>query len=208
MAAEESNATMALLEQMLGRKARTAAVVETEKIPARAFELAIEYEQRGVRAYRMGDPRSVTAFGRRKNDRCGLMLHQRAEHGLLTRSRLAGAAKQGYVTRCGQRLVDAGGELGEERVGQVVDHERYARGSLAAQIRCGPVVDVAELAHMRLHPRARVRVHERAVAQHQRHGCARHPRRLRDVVEGDPTAPTVAHALMPLERFKFLILPE
>ena len=40
-------------------------------------------------------------------------------------------------------LVDPGGEFGEERVGQVVQHQCHAGGGALAQVGRGPVVDVA-----------------------------------------------------------------
>ena len=187
MPAVEGDALVTQSDQMLGRQARTGAVVHDQVVP-RAIELTVEHEHGNVGADRTGHRGSIAALGRREDDPGRRVLDQGREHGLLALHRLAGTAEQGDEADRRQRFVDTGGELGEVRIGKVVDDQGDAGRRLRAQIGRRAVVDVADTSDFGLDPGARFRMHERAAAQHQRHGCARYTAASRHVVQGQSCA--------------------
>ncbi|MCW0417819.1 hypothetical protein NB689_003573 [Xanthomonas sacchari] len=185
MAAVEGDAAVAERDQVLGGQLRAALVVQAEKAPVvGAGEFAIEQQHVRACVQHRVQFGGVAALGRRQDHAGRRVFHQRGQYGLLPRGRFAGAAEQGHIALLTQRLVHAGGELGEEWIGQVVDDQGHAGRGAPAQIGGAAVVDVALPLQFRFHPRTRVGMHQRAAAQHQRHGRARDADRIGDVGDG------------------------
>jgi hypothetical protein len=171
VAAEESNLAMAALNQVARGQIGTVLVVQGQEIPVGPFQLAVEQQHVGIGAQRLPQQRGIAALGRRQDQAGRGVLHQRGQHRLLTLRRFSGAAEQGHVTASTQRLIHTGGELGEERVGQIVDHQRDARRGPPAQVGRRAVVDIALAAQFGLDLGAGIDVDQWAATQHQRHGC-------------------------------------
>ncbi len=126
MAAEEGNLAMAALDQVARGQIGTVLVVQGQEVPVGAVQFTIEQQHVGIGTQRLPQLRGIAALGRRQDQAGRSVFHQRGQHRLLALRRFTGTAQQGHVAAPAQRLVHAGGEFGEERVGQIVDHQRDA----------------------------------------------------------------------------------
>uniref|UniRef100_A0A914YJ69 Uncharacterized protein n=1 Tax=Panagrolaimus superbus TaxID=310955 RepID=A0A914YJ69_9BILA len=171
VATEEGDLAMAALDQVARGQISTVLVVQGQEVPVGPFQFTVEQQHVGVGTQRLPQQRGVTALGWRQDQAGRRVLHQRGQHRLLSLRRFAGAAEQGHVTASAQRLVHAGREFGEERVGQIVDHQRDARRGPPAQVGRRTVVDIALATQLGLDLGAGIDVDQRTAAQHQRHGC-------------------------------------
>ena len=184
---------MSQIQQMLGRQLRATTVVEREEVPLRddflrTRQVAVEDQGRRMRSDRLEQAQTVAAFGGGQDDPGRIVLHQRRQHFLLALGRFAGAAEQSDEARACKRLVDARGELREERIRQIVDHHRDARRPAAAQVACRTVVDIALLAQLLLDARAGGCGNQRTAMQHQRNRSGRYAGGGCDVGKSDPAA--------------------
>ena len=108
-------------------------IVVVESVRRFADQPAVEHQQRGRISDHARHLGRIADLGGRQDDRGRVVFEQGAQHRLLPLGRFAAAAEQGDVAGRGERLVDAGGELGEERIGQVVDDQRDARRLASTQ---------------------------------------------------------------------------
>src|ERR1700722_15636278 len=80
-----------------------------------------------------------------------------------------------------KRILDADGEFGEERVGQIADDHADKVGGRRAKTGGAAIVDITETLHRLFDALPRFALHEGGVAQDQRHGRLRHASGARDI---------------------------
>ncbi len=128
----------------------------------------------------------------RHHDRVRAARQHRAHHHLLLAEGVAGHADQGLVAARAQRPGEAGGGVGEVRVGQRGDDQGDEAGAPRRQSPGAAIRHVAEPLHRRQHPRPRLLrdeagLAERARDRHRRDaGKARHVAHRRRPAHGHP----------------------
>ena len=90
------------------------------------------------------------AFRRREQDAVDPMLLHAGDEAALALRRFRGVGDEGDPARLVEHVVDSGGELGVERIGDLADDEPDGMGDARAQIGRGAVVDISERVDRRL----------------------------------------------------------
>ena len=138
-------------------------------------------------ARRLGRGGGDVAGGHARADKdqpADAVLEQRGEGGALAPGRPAAGGEQQLVAELRRELLDAAGDLREERVAQVVEDHADRLGPLAGEAARHRVRSVAESRRGVEHAQAALLADVRPLAHDQRDQRARHPGFARDVFHG------------------------
>ena len=110
-----------------------------------------------------------------------MMFPQRAQNMALSLMIFIRVGEDRHETQPIKRILDADGEFGEERVGQIADDHADKVGGRRAKTGGAAIVDITETLHRLFDALPRFALHEGGVAQDQRHGRLRHASGARDI---------------------------
>ncbi len=175
---------MAEPDQVLGRKRHAEAEIRSHLVGVALAEAAEHLHDGQAAAAKLVDDRRIGSLGGRKQQPVDAMLAHAGDEAVLAGRRLRRVGKEGHPSGAIEGVVDAGGELGVERVGDLADDEPDRLRRARTHVRRGAIIDVSERADRRLHALARPRGNERAVPEHKRHRRRRDAGMLGDVLEG------------------------
>ena len=148
---------MAQPQQMLDRLSRAVAIVGPDIRQRAADHASHRHDRRhGVRPL-LGDRPRVRTAGRAHDDAGDIVLAQGSEHLRLTIGILIGVGEDRHEAEMIKGVLDADGELGEERIGEIADDHADEVGRGGAQAGGAAMIDVAERPHGPAYALARLR---------------------------------------------------
>ena len=187
-AAEKGDAPVAERQQSLGGHARAQDIVGHDRTQPSVRHPAHDLDDRHVPIGHGPRLPDAGAKGRAEDEAGRAVLAHGLHDPALACRVLPGVGHERDVAGGFQRLFQPDSELREEGVGQVVDDHGDHVAGLASEIGGVAVVDVAEAVDRFLDPAPGLALDERAVAQHQRDGRARHAGGTGQVGYRDPPA--------------------
>src|SRR6516225_3382160 len=122
-ATDEGEAAVAQTDQVLSRQGHAETEIRPDMVALAAAEAAQDLHHRQSEAAQAVDSGGVGAFGGAQEKTADAMLAHALDEAILTRWRFGGIGEKGEPARAIERLVDACGELGVERVGDLTDDE-------------------------------------------------------------------------------------
>ena len=135
-------------------------------------------------ALELVDDVRARALGRGEQDAVDSMLAHAGDEAGLASGLLRGVGDERHPARLIEGVVDPGGKLRVERVGDLANDQADGMRQAGAQVRRGAVIDIAERIDRRANARPGGLRDQRTVAQHQGHGRRRHARVPGDILHG------------------------
>ena len=129
---------------MFGRQRHAETEIGADMIGIALAETAQHLDNRQALSPHVVDDRRVGAFGRREKQTVNAVFPHAGDEAVLPDRRLGCVGEEGNPAGAIETILDAGGQLGIKRIGDLAHDQTDRLGQPGAQIGRGAVVDIAE----------------------------------------------------------------